>query len=401
MSVSLPQSTESESQGPLGLDGRRRLIAAAVDAGLRTASETLPMVTGRADLGEHLRHQAGVACTAVLRGRPADPEELAFVQPLARQWALEEVPLAPLLQAYRAAEGAIWDWLCSSRLGLPPGAQIATGRVVADCFDAASRIATASYLDTNGSRMPIRTADEWVARLVTGERVRDLELARDLARHGLDRKRPLVVFAVDFGQRIDDTTLASFALDVEGPSGPSPSPTPLVGRFNGRAVGIVASEDPDAITAALGDAGDGAHCGVSTCRQGLVEIPAAYAEARRALRMTTRDRPRLAFGRATLLDDLLSLADRTTARLIPVWAAALDEEDRRSGGELLGTLRAYTDADFNVATAARSLGVHPNTVRYRLHRIEAVTGRSVKSFHGLFEMLASLSLLRGEPAVRA
>ena len=111
--------------------------------------------------------------------------------------------------------------------------------------------------------------------------------------------------------------------------------------------------------------------------------------------------PGSAFGRATLLDDLLSLADRTTARLIPVWASALDDEDRRSGGELLATLRAYTDADLNVAAAAKRLSVHPNTVRYRLHRIEAVTGRSVKSFHGLFEMLASLSLLRGEPALTA
>lgn len=391
MSASHPHTTQSDpAQGPLGLAGRQRLIAAAVEAGLRAAAETLPTVSARAELGEHLQQQATVACTAVLRGRAADPEQLEFVQPLARQWALDEIPLAPLLQAYRAAESAIWDWLCSSRLGLPPGAQIATGRVVSDCFDAASRIATASYLETHGPRPPERTSDEWVTRLITGERVRDLELARGLAQHGLDRDRPLIVFAVDFGRPIDDTTLVSFALELDGPP-------PLVGRFNRRCIGIVSGEDPDAIVAALAEPCGCAHAGISTARVGLAEIPAAYAEARRALRMTTRDRPRLAFGRATLLDDLLSLADRTTARLIPVWASALDDEDRRSGGELLATLRAYTDADLNVAAAAKHLGVHPNTVRYRLHRIEAVTGRSVKSFHGVFEMLASLSLLRGDP----
>jgi len=392
MSVSLPHTTDPDSQGPLGLDGRQRLIAAAVEAGLRAAAETLPTISVRAELGEHLQQQATIASSAVLRGRGADPEELEHVHPLARQWAMDEVPLAPLLQAYRAAESAIWDWLCSSRLGLPPGAQVATGRVVAETFDAAARIATASYLEISGPRVAKRTADEWIARLITGERVRDLELARGLAQHGLDRNRPLVVFAIDFGRPVDDTTLVSVALELD-------SPPPLLGRFNRRCVGIAASEDPDAVAAALAEPCGYAHAGVSTARAGLAEIPTAYAEARRALRMTTRDRPRLAFGCATLLDDLLALADQTTARLIPVWAKALDDEDRRSGGELSATLRAYTDADLNVAAAAKRLGVHPNTVRYRLHRVEAVTGCSVKSFHGLFEMLASLSLLRGQPSI--
>lgn len=42
--------------------------------------------------------------------------------------------------------------------------------------------------------------------------------------------------------------------------------------------------------------------------------------------------------------------------------------------QLLATLRAYLQANGRIPQAAKALFVHPNTVRYRLRRIEALTG---------------------------
>jgi DNA-binding PucR family transcriptional regulator len=48
---------------------------------------------------------------------------------------------------------------------------------------------------------------------------------------------------------------------------------------------------------------------------------------------------------------------------------------RAAGGELLATLTTYLDGGGVLEACARTLFVHPNTVRYRLRRVGEVTGR--------------------------
>jgi DNA-binding PucR family transcriptional regulator len=50
------------------------------------------------------------------------------------------------------------------------------------------------------------------------------------------------------------------------------------------------------------------------------------------------------------------------------------EHDRQHGGELLATLRAYFAAVGDVKVAAAGLGLHYNTVRYRLRKAAEVAG---------------------------
>ncbi|MDQ1662417.1 MAG: hypothetical protein QOJ68_2397 [Blastococcus sp.] len=54
--------------------------------------------------------------------------------------------------------------------------------------------------------------------------------------------------------------------------------------------------------------------------------------------------------------------------------ATLLDHDRRYGSDYRGTLTAWLDSLGDNALAARSLNVHPNTVRYRLQRIVEVSG---------------------------
>ncbi|MGV9800210.1 PucR family transcriptional regulator [Mycobacterium sp. NPDC003449] len=53
---------------------------------------------------------------------------------------------------------------------------------------------------------------------------------------------------------------------------------------------------------------------------------------------------------------------------------ALYTEDRSSGSEYIATLAAYLSAFGNVVLAAKQLSVHVTTLRYRLKRIQAISG---------------------------
>ncbi len=65
---------------------------------------------------------------------------------------------------------------------------------------------------------------------------------------------------------------------------------------------------------------------------------------------------------------LASVADDRLLDFARRHLGALAEHDRRRGGELVQTLRAYLEEGEQQA-AARRLKVHPNTLRYRLDRI--------------------------------
>jgi DNA-binding PucR family transcriptional regulator len=66
------------------------------------------------------------------------------------------------------------------------------------------------------------------------------------------------------------------------------------------------------------------------------------------------------------LDELVTFAAKT---LGPILAY-----DKKRGTELLTTLRAYLERSCRTVDAAAVLGVHPNTVAYRIHRIETILG---------------------------
>lgn len=53
--------------------------------------------------------------------------------------------------------------------------------------------------------------------------------------------------------------------------------------------------------------------------------------------------------------------------------ALLVDYDRQRGSTLVGTLERYL-ADRSVVPTARALSIHPNTLRQRLERVEALTG---------------------------
>jgi sugar diacid utilization regulator len=134
--------------------------------------------------------------------------------------------------------------------------------------------------------------------------------------------------------------------------------------------------------------------GVSAVCAGLAELARGYAEAASALRHAGPDRPAVALEDVGLLDHLTAGADAAAARLVPAGARRLATAD----GALAATLRAYADCDLNVARTAQRLTVHPNTVHYRLRRVQEITGHHPRRFGALAELLTALDLLAARSA---
>ena len=61
---------------------------------------------------------------------------------------------------------------------------------------------------------------------------------------------------------------------------------------------------------------------------------------------------------------------------------------------LFETLRVWLDTDASVVAAAERLCCHPNTVRYRLRRIEQRTGRSLSRPRDVAELCLAFEVYR-------
>jgi DNA-binding PucR family transcriptional regulator len=112
---------------------------------------------------------------------------------------------------------------------------------------------------------------------------------------------------------------------------------------------------------------------------GLAGAAAARVEVDRVL--DSAERHPISFGQVTsldearttvLLDEIVTLVG-SDERLIDPRIVALRDDDP----VLADTLRTYLNGFGDIAAAARSLRVHPNTVRYRVRRIEKLLSTSL------------------------
>ncbi len=77
---------------------------------------------------------------------------------------------------------------------------------------------------------------------------------------------------------------------------------------------------------------------------------------------------------------LLSMADPDALRAFAdSLLAPLDAYDVEHGGELVASLRAFLEHNARWETASAALGVHRHTLRYRMRKVEGLTGRQMAS----------------------
>jgi PucR family transcriptional regulator, purine catabolism regulatory protein len=118
--------------------------------------------------------------------------------------------------------------------------------------------------------------------------------------------------------------------------------------------------------------------GTGTIRDGINGIRRSHAEARQALFLGRRMHGP---GHLTLFGDLgvyrLIFAAEGLPELSELYAQSLGEllaYDRQNNADLVSTLNAFFAANGSPKEAAERLGVHRNTVLYRLDRIRDITG---------------------------
>jgi DNA-binding PucR family transcriptional regulator len=99
----------------------------------------------------------------------------------------------------------------------------------------------------------------------------------------------------------------------------------------------------------------------------------------------------------------LAVTVMTAAEILPRVTASvlgplleLPEDDQAT---LLDTLDAWSETG-SAAAAADKMSCHENTIRYRLRRVEALTGRSLSSPRAVAELCLALEAVRLLPADR-
>lgn len=70
------------------------------------------------------------------------------------------------------------------------------------------------------------------------------------------------------------------------------------------------------------------------------------------------------------------------------------EKNRKRAKKILNTVLTYLENDLNKAETAKKLGLHVNTVKYRLNKFEELTGMRVDESKNLFKTYLILKLMR-------
>jgi purine catabolism regulator len=158
-----------------------------------------------------------------------------------------------------------------------------------------------------------------------------------------------------------------------------------------------------AVTAVAGDKGGGRRSfsvGVSRVARSLDELPAAYAQARRAVEVGRRVN---GHGSTTFFDQL---GLHRLIALIPDGPDGAGElrafvrdvlgplaEPTVEAGDLRETLQVLLDTNFNVAEAARQQFFHYNTMRYRVSKLERLLGPLSTDPHLRLDVAVALRVL--------
>ncbi|HEY9241171.1 MAG TPA: PucR family transcriptional regulator ligand-binding domain-containing protein [Streptosporangiaceae bacterium] len=196
---------------------------------------------------------------------------------------------------------------------------------------------------------------------------------------GLDPGQPLILAAVvnDLGQ---DTDLHSRLVDSDLPH--------LL--LQQRELYVLLQQPPGAPDFLA--ATPGSHVGVSRPFRARKSLSVARREALWALRYARSQRRSLIdFSAMQRSATWLPADPRTMAGIVDEVVGPLAAHDAEHGTELVPSLRVLLEQDRNVTAAARSLGVHRNTVLHRIGQIQALTGRDLRKVQDLAELWLAIS----------
>jgi PucR family transcriptional regulator, purine catabolism regulatory protein len=239
-----------------------------------------------------------------------------------------------------------------------------------------------------------RLAGDVLAGALSG-RLDAAEVRRRLEPFGIGPEAAVLVFSVD------DPSAAESALERALAAADTPAvvgPHASRGRELLCAVVDASSADPldVAATARRALAGERGDVRAAASRPAQPEaLPRAFHEARCALEatgLTNGEPPEVAswrdLGAFTLL---LSVQDDEALRLYCERVLGpIEDGDADYGGELLRSLEAFIEHNGQWERAAREVYCHRHTLRYRMRKVEELTGRDLSRAHDRIELWLAL-----------
>lgn len=370
------------------VDGVRADLPALVDRAVKRIqtevpvygrSEVVPLVDLQASVGRNLAYILdGLSGTA--------PTDLRAPAETGRARAVQGTPLADILSAYRLGFVEVWTAVVATARGLP---------------DVPDQVIT----DLAGSVFELH--NDYCDALIGAYRDEAQQLVR-----AQERERAVLVEAVLTGSAAHGTlweVAQALRLPLEGAFvvvaaraelGHDPMPrveTALAAQDVGSvwrletdvSLGVLSLGERSRNAAALEVLGRHAEgpVGVSPVFASLRQ--AAWAARLARLAVANVSRVGVEQFRDQPLDVLLAAAPQAAleaSRAVLGGILTLPDEDRDL---LLATFDAWVEAKASANDAAAVLFCHPNTVRYRLRRIEAETGRDLGAPADIAELVAA------------
>jgi hypothetical protein len=395
----------------------RRSIA-TVEEALRTtivaevpAFSTVADAEVRADLGRHVREHVEEVLRLFDGGELGD---FAFVREHAQRRAEQRFPLEATLHAYRCGHKVLSRWLRDAATeGAPENGEHAVAAVAdfaIEYTNVVSTICAAEYVartrllaDTEGDR---RT--ELLNLVLGGYAESDARAIRLLKRAGYLEQRlsfcvalvraadPLEMENPARVQRIAESVREAVSAPIRALLGVRNHVVTAVFSDARRLSGWTAPRAPlsEQVRSALLILGPAVLVGVSTDHSSSASIPRASHEASVALDFASAGERVLRYSDLSIRRLLLHGAGGQLERALPPWNAELAAADALARGALIDTLRALADADLNVQQAARTLGLHPNTLYARMQRIRDLTALDCRRYHDLSELLLAVDCRR-------
>jgi hypothetical protein len=335
-------------------------------------------------------------------GTPS-PEALEYVKEVTIRRVDQRVPLDAILHAFRVGHRVVWAAVLDEAESLPEGrsAVVELTLPFMRYIDAVSTCIASTYA-TQQHRL--EAAADRAARNLLDLMLSGGDDAADAARAaGIEIDEPHLFVIGTTSTDGDRDALRVIAEDLRRAFGKTTSL-------------VVADESEIACLVPLGEAQPEAvanrcagtfgpvssrrpvqhRVGISLAFRGIAEIAAAEQQARSAHALSDPARPVLYLGRMSVLDYLLARTDGVASSLIPDAVRDLATSRSAMDRALVETLVAYVDSDMNVQRTAAVLPAHPNTVHYRLKRLDEKTGQSHRNVRQITELAMAIRMVRAE-----
>jgi sugar diacid utilization regulator len=348
------------------------------------------------------------AFVAALRGAEAlTSAQVERIRETSARRVHERASLDFLLHFERVTSEVLWDAVVANARLDRPGEREAAIEIASRLLrqvDRASRVATDAYLDEITDRGLLRRDlldalisghghEEGIQRLARSLHLKlgdnyIVVVARGAEMHGEGGSHEPLASRVTLDRIVETTrghvrpTAGSLLAGMR--QGDLVALYPVSGPLELPVVRQTCVELSEALTADVS-------LGISAFHRGLRAVSTAYTEARDAAAIASRTGIR---GRALSLDDVVVYemlrGSAHARRLLERSLQPLQEYDDAHATDLVATLRAYARARFNLTRAAELVRVHPNTVVYRLRRIQEISGRDPHDVEDLVVLLLAL-----------